>query len=227
MNLINCFISRLLFSIILGVSLFSPIPVFSITMDQIPDIDKPDWLINANSENLAFAYFDYTTTTGYEGEYTTLEKGALSLFDESQSGISEFEGDWTYEDGVGWKTNGSSITFHWKNVRVPENRKFFAQSVTFGGGTITGINVTTDNGNDNIAFPGWVIHDNRLIINATITPQPNDVWVEVIFAVNSPLIINEGWVLDQCTPIPEPSTNILLGFTLLSLAGILRKNLMI
>lgn len=185
-------------------------PVLAMTISDIPVEDRPYWYDDIDPDLIAFAFYDYTSIEGLEGEYTNLEKGPQSLFDETASGISELTGDWAWVDGQGWTTNGSSITFHWKNVRVPTNRKFFAQSVTFGGGTVTGIEVTTDAITDVITRPGFVINGDRLIINATITPQPDDVWVKVNFAVQSPLIVEKGWVLDQCCAIPEPPMLLLL-----------------
>jgi len=214
---------KITLAIFLGLSIIWSASASALTMSEIPIEDRPDWYDTADPDVLAFAYYDYTAIEGREGAYTHFEEGVASLFDETQSGISEMAGDWSWIYGQGWTTYGSSITFHWKNIRVPTNNKFFAQSVKFGGGTVTGIEVTTDDNNDAITFPGWVIHDNRLIINAKITPQPNDVWVKINFAVDSPLVIEEGWVLDQCTPIPEPCTLFLLGSGLAGVIGFRRK----
>ncbi|TRU80252.1 MAG: PEP-CTERM sorting domain-containing protein [Microcystis novacekii Mn_MB_F_20050700_S1] len=66
-----------------------------------------------------------------------------------------------------------------------------------------------------------------LVINATIKPQPNTVTVKVSFTdklppnnllfASTPIVIEQGYILDQCTPIPEPSST--LGFLALGTLG--------
>lgn len=214
--------SKITLAIFLGLTIIWSASALAMTMSEIPIEDRPDWYNTADPDELAFAYYDYRTIEGREGEYTYFEEGIASLFDEIQSGISAMTGVWSWIEGQGWTTVelSPSITFHWDNVRVSTNKKHFSQSVRFFGGTITGIEVTTDDGNDYIPYSGYVIHDDRIIINSTIIPQPDDVWVKVNFAVNSPLVIEEGWVLDQCTPIPEPCTLSLMSLGLAGVIGI-------
>ena len=217
----------------------------------LPPEDIPSWV---KPDLIAFAGYDYRLTEGREGEYTTLVKGSESLFDETQSGISELIGDWSWISGVGWSTTANStetqsITHHWKNVRVPTNQKTFDQRIELmGGQTAINVGVTTDNEDEYLDFDWHVETDEDtgkdiIVIKSIINPQPNDVFVKIFFKeqnVNpdnllnsldlSPsqtsIIIEQGWILDQCEPVPEPTSTLsLLSLGILGAGATLKRKL--
>jgi hypothetical protein len=214
-------------------------PARALSIGDIPNEEIPSWL---DLDRYALAYYDYRLTPGLIGQYTTFEAGSQSLFDETQSGIESVSG-LTWIAGQGYVSNevGSvpTATYTWKNVRVPTNQKNFKQAIDFIGGVkILGITVTTDDPKDVIEFPTFVFLEpqNILVINATIKPQPNTVTVKVSFTdklppnnllfASTPIVIEQGYILDQCTPIPEPSSTLgFLALGTLGAASILKRKL--
>lgn len=201
-------------------------PALALSLADIPTDQLPDWYFDANPDDVAFAYYDLRLTPGLEGQYTDLEKGSNSLFRESVSGISELDpnDEWSWVEGTGWTINidgDPSVTFHWGNARQDRWIKRFRQSFIFRGGIPDTDNITirTDSDNDHIkkVNVGWSPTTGNLILDYDIWPQPNDVWVTVPFRTLSPAVVEQGWVLDQCTPIPEPLTAI--GVLLASMGG--------
>lgn len=213
-------------------------PARALSIGDIPNEEIPSWL---DLDRYALAYYDYRLTPGLIGQYTTFEAGSQSLFDETQSGIESVSG-LTWIAGQGYVSNevGSvpTVTYTWHNVRVPTNQKNFKQAVDFIGGVkILGITVTTDDPKDVIEFPTFLLlPNNTLVINATIKPQPKIVRVEVRFTdklppnnllfASTPIVIEKGYILDQCTPIPEPASTLsLLALGTLGAASTLNRKL--
>lgn len=214
----------------LALTAISATPARAVTVDDIP----AEFLEGFDPTRLAFAYYDYRLTPGMEGQFTSFSEGTLSLFDEAQSGLVSLSPEFSWVAGQGWVATGSEATFHWKNVRVPTNDKSFAQTLTLGIDTaVTGVEVTTDNAGDTVSNLRWNVlletqpgaerkidingdkdfDDRVLIVSAKIHPQPNDVFVKVTFKGTE---FEQGWVLDQCAPVPEPSAYVLAGFGLIS-----------
>ncbi len=189
--------------------------------NQVPTADWPANFAPLDSATAAYAYYDYTTTQGQEGQYTDLYEGASSLFQEDESGISGLTGDWTWVAGEGWTATDAAITFHWGNVYDSANIKQFFQSMQIPGGIpdLSKIVVTTTPGcSAVVTHEGYSSVTGTLVLGVTVTPQPGDVWVTVPLTADAPIIVESGWVLDQCSPIPETSSTLaLLGLGTLSL----------
>lgn len=199
----------------------SPIISHSLSLNDLRPEELPSWRNSARIEDLAFAYYDYRQSPGTIGLYSNLEVGAASLFDAKNSGIEGLTGDWSWVSGKGWLLNGvGSITYHWWNSFVETNKKNFHQVIVFKEGTPIMLH---DFGTEPVAsieykFPttDWNPKTNTLTLDVTITPQPDEFFFTATFESHSPAILEQGWVLDQCTPIPEPSmlNLVLAGFAI-------------
>lgn len=202
---------------------------FAMTMADIPPELLPDWFASADPDSVAFEYTDYTAINGLVGEYTNLEKGPTSLFNDADSGITGLPAgaQWVSGEGIKLYNDGDQVIYRWKNIRVNTNVKHFSQRVRVTGGMpdLDHIVAWTDSGDDQLTITDkqYSAVTGMLRIDVLVKPQPNEVNIRIPFLVNSPAVIDMGWVLDQCRPIPEPSAVTVLAGGLISLIAVRRR----
>jgi hypothetical protein len=185
----------------------------------------------------AFAYYDYRVTPGLLGQHTLLIEAPGSLFREQDSGLASLS-DFTWVPGRGWVAPGSSTEHQWGNVRVEANVKKFYQTITLERDPLRSVREYvrdvdfSSDANSSVSGTNWDVFDERgsgdkngdgdaldivLALSATVRPQPNAVSVSVQYLGT---VIQESWVLDQCTRVPEPGTATLFGLGLVTLTGV-------
>jgi hypothetical protein len=185
----------------------------------------------------AFAYYDYRVTPGFLGQHTLLIEAPGSLFREQDSGLASLT-DFAWVPGRGWVAPGSSTEHQWGNVRVETNVKRFYQTITLERDPLRSVREYvrdvdfSSDANSSVAGTNWDVFDERgsgdkngdgdaldivLALSARITPQPNAVSVSVQYLGT---VVQESWVLDQCTLVPEPATVTLVGLGLVTLTGV-------